>query len=280
MSRKKPASEMNFLDHLDELRSVLIKALIGLMIGVIVSYFFSPRIQDLLLLAFKTPENIRLSLLYPTEGFMVQLKISLVAGIFVAAPWIFYQFWSFVAPALYDNEKRWIGPTVFFTSLCFITGAVFAWFVLLWATSFLMGFASDGGSVTLGWGGHTFLEFGTPAVENVWSLGKTLDFILRMFLAFGVMFELPVAMYFLARLGLVDAKFLRTYRKHAYVLVLIAAAIITPPDVITQIALGLPLFGLYEISIYVAMIGSRRHKKAIDSMGQDEESSAKAGGAA
>lgn len=262
---------MNFLDHLDELRATLIRILIGLMVGVIVCYFVSPQIQDLLLLAFKTPENIRLSLLYPTEGFIVQLKISLVAGIFVTAPWIFYQIWKFVSPALYANEKRWIWPTVFFTSLCFMTGAVFAWFVLLWATSFLMGFSSEGGAVSLGFGGLTFLEFGTPAVENVWSLGKTLDFILRMFLAFGVMFELPVAMYFLARIGLVDARFLRQYRKHAYVVVLIAASIITPPDIITQVALGLPLFGLYELSIFVAIVAEKKYKKSLDKLGKDED---------
>lgn len=233
---------MSFLDHLDELRRTLIHTFVGLLVGVIACYFVSSFIQEFLLEAIQKHDGIRLSLLAPTEGFVVRLKISLVAGIFVAIPWILYQIWKFVAPGLFKHERKMVPPVVFFSSLCFLTGAAFAWFVLPWATTF-------------------FLGFSTSTVENMWSLSRYIDFILRMFLAFGCIFELPILIYFLARFGIVTTKLLRKYRRHAYVLVLIAASLITPPDVFTQIILALPMVILYEISILLAVIAQKKWEK-------------------
>ncbi len=239
--------EMSFFDHLEELRSSLIRALIGLFIGMIVMYIFAPTFQKWLIAPFISKEGAKLSLLTPTEGFVVRLKLSLVSGIFVTAPWIFYQLWRFVKPGLFLHERKMVMPVVFFSSLNFLLGAGFAYLILPWTTQF-------------------FLSFATPPVENLWSLGKYLDFILNMFLAFGLVFELPILIYFLARFGIVTPQFLRKYRRHAIILVLIVAAVITPPDVFTQIIIALPMIALYEVSIALAAVARRKWLQ-----GQNEE---------
>lgn len=235
---------MHFLEHLDALRAALTRSAIGLLIALVVMYYFAPQIQELLLHPFKAHEHTMLSLITPTEGFIVRLKIALIAGLFVSSGWIFYQLWRFIAEGLYPNEKKMVLPVAFFSTICFISGAVFAWFVQPFAIDF-------------------FLSFSSPLVENMWSLGKTVDFILRMFLAFGVVFELPVIIYFLARFGIVTPEILRKYRRHAYVIVLIAAAVITPPDVFTQVVLALPMVVLYEFSIFLAIMAYRKWEKGL-----------------
>ncbi len=246
---------MSFLDHLDDLRKVVIRSLMGVLVAVIIGYIFSSQIQTLLIIPFETQGDYTLSLLHPTEGFITILKLSLVAGIFISAPWTFYQIWLFIAPGLYVHEKKMVWPVVFFTTLCFLLGGAFAYMILPWATSF-------------------FLSFGTDTVTNLWSLGKYIDFLLRLFLAFAIVFELPVAVYFLARIGLVTPAFLRTYRKHAYVVVIIGASIITPPDVFTQLIMALPMVMLYEISILLAVGAAKAHLKTASAAGLNEESEA------
>jgi sec-independent protein translocase protein TatC len=202
-------------------------------------YYFAPQIQELLLYPFQEEMGPRLALLAPAEGFIVRLKISFVAGLFASAPWIFYQLWKFVAPGLFDSEKKMVLPVVFFSSVLFLTGAVFAAYVIPMATQF-------------------FLSFTTEDVANYWSLGRFIDFELRLFVAFGVVFELPLLIYFLARFGIVTPTFLRTYRRHMYVVFLVGASLITPPDVFTQVFLAVPLVVLYEVSIFLAVIARKR----------------------
>ncbi|MBD3166524.1 twin-arginine translocase subunit TatC, partial [bacterium] len=201
MSEETPLTPaQTFLEHLDELRGAIIRALIGLVVMCVAGYFIADYLQDLLLFSFRTHQGTQLALIAPAEGFIVKLKISVVAGIFLASPWVFYQIWHFVAEGLYPHERKMVLPVVFFSTMLFLAGAAFAYMVLPWAVDF-------------------FLSFATPEVENMWSLGRTLDFILRMFLSFGVVFELPIAIYFLARFGLVTPGFLRTYRRHSYIVV-------------------------------------------------------------
>ncbi len=235
--------QMSFLDHLEEFRKAVIRSLIGLVIAMFACYYFAPYIQDLLVIPFREHAIGKLALLAPTEGFVVRLKISLISGLFLSSPWIFLQLWLFVAPGLYAKERKKVFPVVLFTSICFISGAAFAYHILPWATGF-------------------FLSFGTSEVENTWSLGRYLDYVLRLFLAFGVVFELPVLIYFLARLGVITPAFLRTYRRYAYILVLIGAAMITPPDVFTQVVLAGPMVILYEGSILLSVIAHRRYLAA------------------
>jgi len=144
-------------------------------------------------------------------------------------------------------------PVVLSSSILFLAGAGFAVFVIPMATRF-------------------FMSFTTEEVANYWSLGKFIDFELRMFIAFGVVFELPLLVYFLARFGVVTPGFLRSYRRHMYVAILLAAAILTPPDVFTQVVLAVPLVALYEVSIFLAMVAQRRYNKLVEEQ-QDESTS-------
>lgn len=257
MSKKKPLQEMNFLDHLDDLRGSLLRALVGVVVGLVVVYYFSAILQDFLLQPLKNISGTtKLALLAPTEGFVVRLKIALVGGIFLSAGWIFLQLWGFIKPGLHPHERKMVLPVVFFSTLCFMLGAVFAYYVLPWATRFFLGFSS-------------------PTVENMWSLGKYFDFALRMFLAFGLVFELPILIYFLARFGVVTPPLLRKYRRHAYILVLVTAAVITPPDIFTQVVLAMPMVILYELSIFLAVMANKRRKSYLDEESDSESADLK-----
>ncbi|MCB2210653.1 twin-arginine translocase subunit TatC [bacterium] len=239
---KKTPAEMTFFDHLDELRSSLWRALVGIFLAASVCYYFAPIFQGWLLIPFENETSASLALLAPAEGFIVRLKIALVAGLVAAAPWVFYQVWAFVAPGLFEHERKLVLPVVFFSSLLFITGAAFSLYVLPYATRF-------------------FLSFGTQEIQNAWSLGKYVDFVLRLLLAFGVVFELPLLIYFLARFGVVTPAFLRKYRRHMIVAFLLLAALITPPDVFTQAVLTLPMVILYEASILLAIVARKQYEK-------------------
>lgn len=250
MSEAKPNSQseggMTFLEHLEELRSRIIKSLIALLIACIASYFFASYIIEFLTLPFTASGDSQLTLLAPTEGFMVKLKTAFLAGIVVSSPVIFYQFWKFVAPGLYEKEKRLVLPVVCWSVLLFLLGAAFAYHVLPFAMRF-------------------FQSFATEDVENFWSLGRYITFVTYLLLAFGAVFELPLIIYFAARMGLVTPKFLRKKRRHAIITLLILSALVTPPDVFTQAVLALPLAILYEISIFLAVVAEKKHAKSTQS---------------
>jgi len=248
--KKKPA-EMTFLDHLDELRGALWRALVGVFIGAAIGYYFAPILQTWLLIPFEDQTSASLALLAPTEGFVTRLKIALVAGLLGTAPWIFFQIWAFVAPGLFMHERKMVLPVVFFSSLLFLTGSAFSLYVLPHATSF-------------------FLSFSTMDVQNAWSLGKYVDFVLRLLLAFGIVFELPLLIYFLARFGVVTPTFLRKYRRHMIIGFLILAALITPPDVFTQAILTLPMIVLYEASILLAIVAQKQYERKREEFMSDD----------
>lgn len=254
MARKErnDPGEMSFFDHLDELRASLWRLLVGLLIGTAACYYFAPTFQSWLILPLQQETGSSLALLAPTEGFVVRLKISLVAGLLLTAPWSFYQVWRFVAPGLFSHERKLVLPVVFFSSLLFLTGAAFATYVLPHATRF-------------------FLSFSTPDVANAWSLGRYVDFVLRLMLAFGVVFELPLLIFFLARFGVVTPGFLRQYRRHMIVAFLVLASIITPPDIFTQLVLTLPMVVLYEISILLAVVARRQWERKHEEFMADDD---------
>jgi len=233
---------MTFIEHLEELRSRLIKSLLAVFIAFIAAYIVSGRIIEFLsrpLLAF---QDSHLTLLAPTEGFLVRLKTAFLASLILSSPVVFYQFWKFVAPGLYQNEKRFILPVVGWSVLLFLVGGLFAYQILPYAMRFFHSFAGGG-------------------VENFWSLSSYITFVTYMLLAFGLVFELPLVIYFAARMGLVTPQFLRRKRRHAIVILLIIAALVTPPDVFTQMVLALPLIVLYEASILLAAIAIKKRKK-------------------
>ncbi len=231
--------EAPLTEHLAELRDRLIKSLIALFIGAVavftkVEIFFN---------VFQTPlhkvfPDLKLVALTPTESFFTALKISLLMGFVVSSPVIFYQVWKFIEPALYENEKKLLIPFVFFTTIFFLAGAAFAfWGVLPLAIRFLLNF------------GYTQLD-----VEAMLSVSSYISFVIRLIVAFGITFELPVILSLLARLGLVSPEGLKRIRPYFIIGAFVFAALITPPDVISQVFLALPLIVFYEISIYMAKI--------------------------
>jgi len=234
-------SLMSFWDHLEELRSRLIKAILCVCAGFLIAYFFVARIQNFLVDSFFPSGEIPLAFLNPIEGFIVSLKLALAVGLVIAAPGVFYQFWRFVAPGLYPRERKFILPVVVTSTVSFLVGVGFSFFVLPYATRF-------------------FLSFGYGKIQNLWSFGSYVDFLVRLMIAFGVVFELPLIIYFLVRLGLVTPEFLRKQRRYAIIINLIIAAVITPPDIFTMIVLSIPLLLLYEISIIIADVTQRKRK--------------------
>jgi sec-independent protein translocase protein TatC len=174
------------------------------------------------------------------EAFFTYLKVAFLSGIILAAPVIFYQFWIFVAPGLYKKEKRLLIPIVTLSTLFFVGGALFGYFVVFpYGFKFFLGFSSD-------------------TIKALPSMREYLSFSAKLLLAFGLVFELPLIITFLARLGLVSVEFLKKNRKYALLLFFVGAAILTPPDVVTQIMMALPLMVLYEISIFGARIFGKK----------------------
>jgi sec-independent protein translocase protein TatC len=185
------------------------------------------------------------------EAFFTYLKVAFLSGIILATPIIFYQFWMFVAPGLYAKEKRLMIPIVFLSTIFFVGGSFFGYFIVFpYGFKFFLGFASE-------------------IIRPLPSMREYLSFASKLLLAFGLVFELPLIITFLAKLGMVSVSFLKKNRKYALLLFFIGAAILTPPDVVTQIMMALPLMILYEISI----IGAKIFGKKKSSENSDSESS-------
>jgi sec-independent protein translocase protein TatC len=222
--------KLPFTDHLDELRHRLIVSIVGVGLGFAVSYGFS---QQLLLL-LQRPMPTRLIFIAPTEAFFVNLKVAFYAGLFLSVPLLLFQVWKFVAPGLYEHERRYSFPFLIISTILFLIGAIFAYAVILpIALHFLI---AQGG------------ELWQPTI----TLSNYLSFCMRLILAAGLVFEFPVLMYFLAKVGVVTPEFLVKNRKCAVLLAFVIAAILTPPDVFSQVLLAVPLFLLFEVSIFVA----------------------------
>ena len=180
---------------------------------------------------------------YPPEAFFAHVKVALVAGVFLASPYIFYQLWVFVAPGLYSHERKWVVPMAVISALFFVTGALFGYFVV-----FPFGF-------------DFFASYATPMVSFTPKLSEYLGFSLKLLFAFGLVFEMPLFVFFLARLGMVNSKGMRKKRKYAILVAFVVAAILTPPDPFTQSLMAGPLILLYELSIWVAFFFGRERKK-------------------
>ena len=237
--------EMGFLDHLEELRCRIIKALIGVIIGSIVCGIFSDWIMDNVLLAPAVHSTPPLALinLKPYGQLVIYMEVILVCGAIVSIPNIFYQFWRFIEPGLLPKERKYISWIVFYSSFCFLGGIAFAYFVMLpTALTFFAG-------------------FGSPAITNTIAIDEYFSFIISVLLAAGVVFELPMVSFFLSKIGILKPKFMRKYRRHAIVIILLVAGILTPsPDVTSQLLLGIPLLILYEVSILISKFAQSKSK--------------------
>lgn len=262
--------EMSFLDHLEELRWTLVRAaaaLVACMVGV---FFWIEEIYDGFVMGPSRSDFITYRALCslghrlgmdetfcvqdmnfdlfsnsPQQEFMMSFSLSFTFGLILASPVVIWQLWRFIAPGLKEKERAAVRGTVFFVALLFLLGSAFAYWVL--APMSLQFFSAYSLS---------------PDIQKIWTLDSYVGIFNSFLLWTGLAFELPVVMVFLARLGLVGAAFLRKYRKHAFVIILVIAAIITPPDVVSQVLVTLPLVGLYEISILLAARTERKRLAA------------------
>lgn len=236
-------SDMGFLDHLEELRWRLIKALIGIIVGAVITGIFIDWIMNNILFAPATKTTPPLSIinLRPYGQFLIYMEVIFIGGAVISVPNIVYQIWKFVEPALKPNERKYVTAVVIFTSLCFLIGVVFSYYLMLPAA---LGF---------------FANFGTTIIENNISADEYMSFVLSMVIAAGIVFELPMLSFFLSKIGILKPEFMRKYRKHAIVAILLLAAIVTPgPDITSQLMLGIPLLFLYEISILICKYSQKK----------------------
>lgn len=236
------AKEMTFLDHLEELRGSLWKALIGVVIGTAISFIFVDFFVDKVLLFPAKIAHFKLQNLRPFGQLMMYFQVALIGGLILSLPNIVYQIWKFIAPALHSHEKRYAKSVVFFTTVCFLFGITFGYFVMLPLT---LKFAAGFGSVT---------------IENNFALDEYISIILNIILAAGLVFELPVLSFFLTKIGILTPKLMRKYWRHSIVVIMILAAILSPgTDPVSQLLLAIPLVFLYEIGIFVSKIAQRKH---------------------
>ena len=231
-----------FTAHLEELRKRLIISFVAVGIGFVLSYGFKEYLFGILVHPLQSVMQEGDTLIYTNlpEAFFTYLKVALLAGVGLATPVLLYQFWMFVAPGLYEKEKRLLLPIVFLCSFFFIGGALFGYFIVF------------------PWGFKFFLGFATETIRPMPSMKEYLGFAAKLLIAFGLVFELPLVITFMARMGLVSVEFLKKNRKYAVLLFFAGAAILTPPDVVTQVMMAMRLMLLYEISIIGARIFARR----------------------
>lgn len=256
--RRKDGDEMSFVDHLEDLRGHILRSVIAVILGAIVAGIFNKWIVKRVLLGpthddFPTYGTIcrfgrylnlgdalcmggldlRLQSTAVSAQFSMWFTVILVSGLIIAFPFVFYQFWDFIKPALTKKELTRTRGVIFWVSFLFFTGVAFGYFVVTpYALNFFYNFQLD------------------EMVENIWTINSYIDMILPIVLGSGLAFQLPLVIFFLAKIGIVSAPYLRKIRKYAIVVIFIIAGIITPgPDVVSQLAVALPLLILYEISI-------------------------------
>jgi len=237
--------EGSFWDHLEELRRRIFIVLGVLTIGTVAAFAFSRQLMELVL----EGAPIHLQTLAPAEAFTAHLTLSLAVGLLITSPVGFYQFWRFVSPGLYRKERSVAVASAFLCAILFLAGAAFAWFIMLEP------------ALTV------FRSFEVGDITGGWSLSNYISFLGRFVLVFATAFQLPVLVLVMVRMGAVSPAQLAKYRRHIIVGLLIIAAILTPPDPMTQVMLTLPLYLLFELSLLAARIGYRKRKNA----GREEE---------
>lgn len=249
-------AEMSFLDHLEELRWRIVRAMLGIVAGMIVCWVFIDFIMDGILLrpvialnANLAPgqQPIHLQNLKPFGQLFLYMQVAIIGGVLLSLPYLFYQLWAFIAPGLMPKERKYIRWIVFFSTFCFLSGVAFSYFVMLPAAL------------------QFFAGFGTPMIANNIAISEYMSFIISVMLAAGVVFELPMVSWFLSKLGILTPAFMRHYRRHSIVAIFILAAFLTPgTDPVSQVLLAVPLMVLFEISIWISAWAWRGKNKPAD----------------
>ncbi|CAM3941915.1 twin-arginine translocase subunit TatC [Arcobacter cloacae] len=224
--------------HIADLRKRLVISSLTVVAMFFVCFAFYEPILSWMMIPVKTilPENSHMVAVEIQETFFTALKVAFFGGFVISLPVIFWQLWLFLAPGLYDHEKKLVIPFVFFATLMFLVGASFAYYIV----------------VPVGF--EFLVNFGSAVVTVLPSIGKYVGFFTKLLIGFGIAFELPVITFFLAKIGLVDDKMLKNFFRYAIILIFIISALLTPPDVISQLLMAGPLTLLYGISIYIAKV--------------------------
>ena len=264
---------MTFLDHLEELRWHLIRSFAAIVIIGIAIFIYRKWVVDeviLGLLGAEFPTNqllcflrgldseacakaVEASLiaLSPQEQFLKTIEISLVGGFIVAFPYVLWEFWRFIKPGLHKHEARAVRGNVAVMSILFFIGVSFGYYII---SPFSIQFFS---SFTI-----------SDGIENTWRIGKVISLVMQIVLGAGIIFEMPILMYYLAKMGIITPDILKAYRRHAIVILLLMAAVITPPDIMSQVLIFIPLFLLYEVSVrIVKRVHKKREKELAASLG-------------
>ena len=251
----KKIKQSSFVEHLAELRSRLVKSIVYLFIFFIVCYFFAENIYSFLVApyaeAVKDDEvNRRMIFTALHETFITYLKVAFFAAIFITSPIILTQIWKFVAPGLYKNEKRALLPYLIATPTLFFLGGMLVYYLIMpLAIKFFLSF-------------ETTTQFTNLPIQLEAKVNEYLSLIMRLIFAFGISFQLPVLLSLLARVGFIDSQYLKKRRKYVIIIIFSVAAILTPPDPITQIGLGIPLLILYELSILSVRLIEKKKNNA------------------
>jgi sec-independent protein translocase protein TatC len=233
--------EMGFLDHLEELRWRLVRCLLVMVIGSALSFGYIDHILNVLLYPARSTSNpINLQVLSVQGMFLIKWFISFISGFILSLPYLIYQFWRFVAPGLKVNEKKYAFPVVFFAFSSFVTGILFGYFILV---PFSLEF---------------FSGIGATHVDNNFSIQYYFSFLTWLLLGAGIIFQLPVVSLVLSAIGILTPPFMRHYRRHSVVVILILSSFITPPDPVSMLIMSFPLILLYEMSIGVSWLVNRK----------------------
>jgi sec-independent protein translocase protein TatC len=231
---------MPVTEHLEELRSRLLKMIYAILVGTVAAYFFRHPILNFLQAPIKKVlKDNPLRFFSLMEPFIVHIKVSVYAGIFFAIPVILYQIWMFVSPGLLAKEKKYLLPFIFMGSVFFLAGASLCYFIIL------------------PYGTRFFINF-DPTLESTINIAGYINFCTRLILAFGIVFQLPLILLLLSKIGLVSSKTLSAYRKYAYIIFFVVGAILTPPDPMTQLLMATPLVCMYELSVFLTRIFGKK----------------------
>ena len=257
--KKDPEAEMSFLDHLEELRWHIVRSALAILVFAIAAFVMKSFIFDQVILKPMTPEfwtnrmlaklgalvgsealninqqPLHLIAIKMADQFMIHIMVSLIAGLILASPVVFYEFWRFIRPALYDKEKKHARGAVFYTSVLFLLGVLFGYYLIVPLSINFLGTYNVSEQVT-----------------NQINTRSYIGTVTSISLAAGVVFLIPIFSFFLSKVGILTPQFMKTYRRHAYVLMLLLSAIITPPDIFSQIMVCLPLVFLYEVGIIIS----------------------------
>lgn len=269
--QKSKQAEMSFLDHLEELRWHIIRAVLAVVVFAIAAFILKDFIFNTVILNPRTPDfwtNRMLAKLGDLVGsealkinqqpleiisiqiagqFMTHIWVSIIAGMILSSPVIFYEFWRFIRPALYENEKKYASGAVFFTTVLFLMGVLFGYFLIVPLSIHFLGTYNVSGDVA-----------------NQINLKSYIGSVTSISLAAGVVFLIPIFSYFLSKVGILTPQFMKTYRRHAYIIMLLLSAIITPPDIFSQVMVCFPLVFLYEIGIFISKRVVKKREKELN----------------